>query len=128
MSEPVLRRWPFLTGSRAYGTVNDQSDTDIVVLIHGDLAEDFKEQFDFLTAGSSNDRSFMVAEINIIPVYTIAEYDSWRAATKRMIEWKQSGWPVPKEVAIAEIDKEFALRGIPRNPLIQPISEDDCPF
>lgn len=97
---------PFLTGSQAYGTPNEESDVDIVVLVRD------SEELEEFPVGKYNDNTptIRIGKLNIILVYNESEYDAWFAATQKMIAWKKAGWPVPREQAILEIDKEHEAR------------------
>ena len=93
-------RRPFFTGSYAYGTPTETSNTDLVVLM--------SEALDTYPGV----RSIYFGSLRLIFVNLPEEYDAWLAATQRMMEWRAQGYPVPKEIAIAEIDKEHELRGL----------------
>ena len=91
----MIERPAFLTGSKAYGTPTDDSDTNIVVLV-----SEIWEQNPMLHIG----------DLSVHLVFSNEEWDAWRAATERMIGWKNQGWPVPKEQARLEVQNEITKR------------------
>lgn len=122
---------PFLTGSQAYGSPTVNSDVDVVVLLTD--KEPYYEQLEISTT-YEDAVTVRFGKLNIIFVYSQLEYEAWYAATQRMIQWKNKGWPVPKEQAILEIDKEHDLRDIRHRrinlslPDSKFLQEDDIPF
>lgn len=100
---------PFMTGSRAYGNPSEGSDLDIVTL----LSEEGGDIFGLDLKGDYPDQeTIRLGLLNIIVVRCIGAYLSWLTATQRMVKWKEAGFPVPRDIAIKEITKEYALRGL----------------
>jgi len=89
-----MTRRPFLTGSHAYGTPTETSDVNMVTLV--------SEIWELAP-------TLHIGQLSVTLVFSEAEYDAWQVATNRMIDWKLQGFPVPKEQAIKEVQKELTL-------------------
>lgn len=93
---------PFITGSFAYGSPDDDSDIDLVVFMT-------KEIVDFLlTKRDPGRRSIHFGKLNIIPVISEAEYLVWLDGTRELSLRR----PVTTEEATAVLDRLRSERGV----------------
>ena len=105
----------FLTGSRRYGTVRSNSDTDVVLLADKLLMKHLRKfavTNGYETLGRDNlniKLQLGLEKLNLIVLHDPAEFDAWKEATE-LLEQRQ---PVTTTEAIAEIDRQKKKRGVP---------------
>ena len=92
----------FLTGSQVYGTPDELSDIDLVVLVS-------KEEKDFLFSKSEHNSKLMFGNLNIIALDKdyqpdVEKYNAWKQGTEHLKSIK----PVTREFAI----EHFSSLGI----------------
>jgi len=92
---------PFVTGSRAYGTPNEDSDLDVVMLVPCDLM--------MTLWGLNTSKALRYGRMNIIALNAsnpddCAKFEVWRRVTNELIAER----PVSRDAAIAR----FAQNGI----------------
>lgn len=93
----------FLCGSRKYGTPNENSDTDIVVLVDEETLYALTEVADRQASTQmgpeymmSNSRSLRFGKLNLIATTNKDEYHAWVQGTKILTQDK----PVSRERAV----------------------------
>jgi predicted nucleotidyltransferase len=84
----------FLTGSQVYGTPDELSDIDLVVLVS-------KEDKDFLFSKSNSSSKLMFGNLNIIALdkeyhNDVVKYEAWKKGTEHLKSIK----PVTRDFAI----------------------------
>ena len=92
-----MSRLPFVTGSHVYGAPTENSDVNIVTLV--------SEIWELAP-------TLHIGNLSVHLVFSEAEYDAWKVATERMIQWKNQGFPVPKEQATKEVQNDLTLAQI----------------
>lgn len=97
-------RVPFITGSHAYGTPNENSDVDLVVLMDESVMHNIKDLLEIprIDPKTGYPNPIYAGNLNIIAVHTDLEYDAWQNATNYL----KSRRPVSREFAIAYIKEE----------------------
>lgn len=100
---------PFITGSRAYGTVTPKSDIDLVLRVDPLLAE-------VLRTLSESDTAIRFGKLNLILCTTDTEYAMWKVGTEKL---KRCNVRPTREEAVA-------LLGDLRNQLGLPQKGDYC--
>ena len=120
----------FITGSRAYGKPTAESDTDLVVRVDKEAADELVK----LSDGGSFPIRF--GNLNIVCAYNDATWEVWKQGTEELIKQK----PVTRQEAIEHfkklaIDKNLMLgrHGVPSGELVQrgdlapeQDSDDEC--
>ena len=90
----------FLTGSRAYGTPTDKSDTDVVVLMDKQTAEAFlaladKQSETHTVYNDDCDTSLRFGKLNLIICYAYEVFEAWHRCTTELIKCR----PVSRDEA-----------------------------
>lgn len=96
----------FLTGSRAYGTPRETSDTDLVVFVtEKDIEVLISQghQRDFGSGTGLGNVSLRFGGMNLICLTDITDYEIWAEGTKRLIERA----PVTRQEAVAMFDRLY---------------------
>lgn len=97
----------FVTGSYAYGRVNDNSDLDLVIAVSRETLEILRAECDEQTSikhgsdGGAERGSFRFGKLNLICVTTKEQYECWKEGTQQLIEEK----PVSRERAVEHFRK-----------------------
>lgn len=106
-----------LTGSRAYGTPNEYSDIDIVILVDVDTIDHLCKTADEVDDNTSGDddscnASVRFGRLNLICVIEPKDYQIWEEGTKQLVLRK----PVTRDEAVRLFDELFN----PLNPTEEP--------
>lgn len=98
------QRSGFITGSRAYGQPNAESDVDLVLFVDGLAA------FTLIQQSETKEIPVRYGNLNLILCHSEEEYDAWEKFTQDMIEKaRTTGVPVSSDEA-KEVFKTRRIR------------------
>lgn len=109
---------PFITGSRCYGTVREDSDLDLVVHMPSEVAEKIWEEIFPETPerpeyGIGDFSVFRFGQLNLIATHTGAAYDAWKIGTEKCVkEMVKLRRALTRSEAVTIIREELDRRGI----------------
>lgn len=106
----------FLTGSQAYGTPREDSDTDIVVLVD-------QTTFDALcdldpddeppkSGGNDVSASLRVGKLNLIMHTSPNAFNAWREGTDELMARFRASGPVSREEAVRVLKEQFRKHNV----------------